>query len=157
MKTKITVFFALFAGSLLGQDSAKPPDSAKPQDSAKPLAWGGFENTGSATFGYRFTDVSGYQPKFQELFNLRQGARLLDFSLFGKAQDGENRFADDYSLTASGIGGDPFTGTQLTVRKSRLYDLRVNFRQSYYYWNRNDAAALPSGIGGLTSNHDWAT
>ena len=101
--------------------------------------------------------MNGYQPKFQELFNLRQGPRLLDFSLFGKAQDGENRFADDYSLTASGIGGDPFTSAQLTVRKSRLYDLRVNFRQSYYYWDRNDAAALPSGSSGVTSNHDWAT
>jgi hypothetical protein len=150
MKSTITLFFALFAGSLLGQDSAKP------HDASKPVAWGGFENTGSVTFGYRFTDVSGYQPKFQELFNLRQGPRLLDFSLFGKAQDGENRFADDYSLTASGIGGEPFA-RNLTVRKSRLYDLRVNFRQSYSYWNRNDAATLPNGLSGLTNNHDWAT
>jgi hypothetical protein len=151
MKTKIIIAFALLAGSLLGQDSPTPADSAKP------LAWGGFENTGSATFGYRFTDVSGYQPKFQELFNLRQGPRLLDFNLFGKAKDGENRFADDYSLTASGIGGEPFAAVQLTVRKSRLYDLRVNYRQSYYYWDRNDAATLPNGLNGLTSNHDWAT
>src|SRR5690349_21472027 len=151
MKTTITIAFAMLTGSLLAQDSAKPPDSAAP------LSWGGFENSGSATFGYRFTDVSGYQPKFQELFNLRQGPRLLDFSLFGKAKDGENRFADDYSLTASGIGGDPFTALQLTVRKSRLYDLRANFRQSYSYWDRNDAATLPNGLSGLTNNHNWAT
>src|SRR5450631_323047 len=151
MKTTITIAFALLTGSLLAQDSATPPDKATP------LAWGGFENSGSATFGYRFTDVSGYQPKFQELINLRQGPRLLDFNLFGKAQDGENRFADDYSLTASGIGGDPFASGQLTVRKKNIYDLRVNFRQSYYYWDRNDAAALPNGLSGLTSNHNWAT
>jgi hypothetical protein len=151
MKTTITIAFAILTGSLLAQDTAKS------QDSAKPLVWGGFENTGSATFGYRFTDVNGYQPKFQELFDLRAGPRLLDFSLFGKAKDGENRFADDYSLTASGIGGDPFTSAQLTVRKNRLYDLRVNFRQSYSYWDRNDAAALPNGLSGLTSNHNWAT
>jgi hypothetical protein len=151
MKTKITIVIAMLAGSLLAQDSAKP------QDSVTPLSWGGFQNTGSATFGYRFTDVSGYQPKFQELINLRQGPRLLDFNLFGKAQDGENRFADDYSLTGSGIGGDPFASGQLTVRKKNVYDLRVNFRQSYYYWDRNDAAALPNGLSGLTSNHNWAT
>src|ERR1700719_4731640 len=113
MKTKITIAFALFTSSLLGQDSPTPADSAKP------LTWGGFENTGSTTFGYRFTDVSGYQPKFQELFNLREGPRLLDFSLFGKAKEDANRFADDYSLTASGIGGEPFASVQLTVRKSR--------------------------------------
>ncbi|MEO8051744.1 MAG: hypothetical protein ABI833_15100 [Acidobacteriota bacterium] len=157
MTTKITLTFVLLAAALLGQDSGKAPDSAKAPDSKNPLTWGGFENTGSVTFGYRFTDVSGYQPKFQELINLRQGPRLLDFSLFGKAKDGENRFADDYSLTASGIGGDPFASGQLTVRKNRVYDLRVNYRQSYYYWDRNDAATLPNGLSGLTSNHNWAT
>ena len=95
---------------------------------AKPLVLGGFENQGSFTTGYRFTDVSGYRPKFDELFDLNSGFRVLDFSLFGKAQEGQNRFADDYSLTLSGLGGDPYSTAQLTVRKNRLYDLRVNFR-----------------------------
>ena len=126
-------------------------------DSTKPVVVGGFENTGSATFGYRFTDVSGYRPKFQQLFDLNSGARLLDFDLFGKAQEGKNLFADDYSLTASGLGGDPFTTAQLTVKKNRLYDLRVDFRQSRYYFNQNDAAVLPNGLDGLTNNHNWAT
>jgi hypothetical protein len=133
------------------------PSVAFAQDDGKPVAIGGFENQGSVTTGYRFTDVNGYKPKFNELFDLNDGFRLLDFSLFGKAQDGANRFADNYSLTASGLGGDPFASTQFTVRKNHLYDLRVNFRQSHYYWNRNDAAALPNGLSGLTSNHDWAT
>src|SRR6266852_5576550 len=129
------------------------------QDDAgeKPFVRGGFENQGSATFGYRFTDVKGYEPKFEELFDLKSGPRLLDFSLFGKAQEGQNRFADDYSLTLSGLGGDPYSTAQFTLRKNRLYDLRVNFRQSHYYWNRNDSAALPNGLDGLTNNHNWAT
>jgi hypothetical protein len=125
-------------------------------DATKPVVVGGFENTGSATTGYRFTDVSGYRPNYQELFDLNSGFRLLDFSLFGKAKD-ENRFADDYSLTLSGLGGDPYASGQLTVRKNNLYDLRASFRQSYYYWNMNDLAALPTGLDGLTSNHNWAT
>src|SRR5262245_15587208 len=127
------------------------------QDNPKPVSFGGFNNQGSATFGYRFTDVSGYKPKFEELFDLKSGPRLLDFNLFCKAQEGQNRFADDYSLTMSGLGGDPFSTSQLTVRKNRLYDLHVDFRQSRYYWNRNDTAALPSGLHGLTNSHDWAT
>jgi hypothetical protein len=127
------------------------------QDDAKPIVVGGFENTGSVTTGYRFTSVTGYAPKYQQLFDLNSGFRLLDFDLFGKAQAGESRFADSYSLTLSGLGGDPFASGQLTVRKSNLYDLRVNFRQSYYYWNQNDAAALPNGLDGLTNNHNWAT
>jgi hypothetical protein len=127
------------------------------QDDGKPVSIGGFENQGSVTTGYRFTDVQGYVPKFNEMFDLNDGFRLLDFSLFGKAQDGANRFADNYSLTTSGLGGDPFTTAQFTVRKNHLYDLRVNFRQTHYYWNRNDAAALPNALNALTSNHDWAT
>ena len=52
---------------------------------------------------------------------------------------------------ASGIGGDPFASGQLPFAKRTLYDLRVNFRQSHYYWDRNDAAALPNGLSGLTN------
>jgi hypothetical protein len=127
------------------------------QDPEKPLVLGGFENQGSFTTGYRFTDVSGYRPKYDELFDLNSGFRVLDFSLFGKAQEGQNRFADDYSLTLSGLGGDSYSTAQLTVRKTRLYDLRVNFQQSRYYWDRNDNAVLPNGLDGLTNSHNWAT
>ena len=126
------------------------------QDDVKPIMAGGFENTGSVTTGYRFADVSGYRSDYQEMFDLNSGLRLMDFSLFGKAKD-QNRFADDYSITLSGLGGDPYASGQLTVRKSNLYDLRVSYRQSYYYWNMNDLAALPNGLDGLTSNHNWAT
>ncbi len=38
-----------------------------------------------------------------------------------------------------------------------MYDLRVNYRQSYYYWDQNDNALLPNGLHGLTTNHNWAT
>jgi hypothetical protein len=100
-------------------------------DAEKPIVVGGFENQGSITTGYRFTDVTGYRPEFDQLFDLNSGFRLLDFSLFGKAQDGQNRFADEYSLTMSGLGGDPYSSAQLTVQKNRLYDLRVSFRQSH--------------------------
>ena len=41
----------------------------------------GFTSEGSITFGYRFVDVRGYRPKFEELLNLKSGARLQDFSL----------------------------------------------------------------------------
>ena len=145
MKTLLIATMLMLPGLLLAQDDAKP------------IVIGGFENTGSVTTGYRFTDVTGYRPKYQQLFDLNSGFRLLDFDLFGKAQGTDSRFADSYSLTVSGIGGEPFSGGQLTVRKNKLYDLRVNFRQSHYYFNQNDAAPLPNGLSGLTNNHNWAT
>jgi hypothetical protein len=109
---------------------------------------------GSVTAGYRFTDVKGYEPKFEELYDLKSGFRIMDLNLFGK---GPSRYADRYSATLSGLGGDPYSTAQFTVQKNSLYDLRVTFRQSRYYWNRNDQAILPNGLNGLTSNHDWAT
>ncbi|MBM3774472.1 MAG: hypothetical protein FJW37_04835, partial [Acidobacteria bacterium] len=145
----MTAFPALLAavfpgGSALAQTD-KPPEAA------------GFETQGETTAGYRFSDVGGRREKFQELFNLRGGPRLLDFHLGGSDSTGKNRFADNYQLTASGLGGDPFPGGQFVISKARLYDFRASFRQTYYYWDRNDSAVLPSGFRGLTTNHNWAT
>ena len=112
--------------------------------------------SGSITFGYRFTDINGYQPKYTELFGLNSGFRVTDFNLFSKPDMKATPFMDSYSLTSSGLGGDPFTTTQLTLRKRNVYELRANFRQTRYYWNQNDAT-LPGGIPGLTANQSWAT
>jgi hypothetical protein len=127
------------------------------QDDPKPIVIGDFDNSGSVTMGYRFTEVAGYRPMFQQLFDMNSGFRVMDFSLFGRARDGTTPFADSYSLVVSGLGGDPWTTAQLTVKKKNLYDLRVDFRQSHYYFNENDSAALPNALDGLTSNHNWAT
>ena len=69
---------------------------------------------GSVTAGYRFTDVAGRREKFDELFNLRSGFRIHDFSLY---QDREqpNQFFDSFFLSTSGIGGEPFSGGQFKV------------------------------------------
>jgi len=61
---------------------------------------------------------------------LQKGFRLQDFNMFGESEPGVNPFADTYSLSASGLGGDSFPTAQLTVSKNKLYDFRVNWRQS---------------------------
>jgi len=132
-------------------------------NSETPLTIGGFNTQGSVTLGYRFDTVKGYVPMFQQLSGLNQGFRLMDFNMFGESAPGVNPFADTYSISASGLGGEPFETGQLAVSKAHLYDFRVNWRQSYYYWNQNDNLVLPiaavgSGLSkGLTDNHDWGT
>lgn len=138
------IALALFSTAVRAQDD-------------KPLMIGDFENTGSVTMGYRAVSVSGYQPMYRNLFDLNSGFRLLDFSLFGKAKPDTNAFADTYSIVSSGIGGDPWSTTQLTVAKDKLYDLRASFRQSYYYIDPNSTTATPSGQHGLLSDHNWQT
>src|SRR5437667_8110109 len=127
------------------------------QDAPAPTNLGGFETQGSVTAGYRFLDTSGRRQKYLELFNLKKGFRVNEFELFGRAPEKGNDYADTYSITASGLGGDPFPGGQIAVSKQGLYDLRINYRQSYYYWNRNDDQPNPGGLAGLSINHDWAT
>jgi len=122
-----------------------------------------FQNHGEVTVGYRFTDIKGYRPQYLQMFDLRDGFRVQNFIVHGDARESSNRFADGYSLSASGLGGEPFATADLKVAKTSLYDLRAQWRQSYYYRNQNDDVVLPittvaSGLSkGLTDNHDWAT
>ena len=149
----ISLAVLLFCGgSLAAQDGTETP-----------LNLGGFNTQGSVTVGYRFDDVKGYLPMYQELSDLEKGFRLMDFNMFGEAAPGVNPFADSYSLSVSGLGGEPFETGQLAVSKTRLYDFRVNWRQSYFYSNQNNNVLLPitavaSALStGLTDNHAWGT
>ena len=147
-----------------------PIAAAQDNSETAPLTLGDFNIQGSATGGYRFESFNGYKPEFRELFDLGRGFRVLDLNLIGDSQEGKNPFADSFSLQLSNLGGDPFPSAQFTVSKKKLYDLRVNWRQSYLFSNQNDSAVLPiaplvSGYAalppakrtGLTSNQDWTT
>ena len=140
--------------ALFAQDDAEP---------THPIVLGNFDISGSATGGYRFETVKGYVPQFQEMFDLGKGFRLFDFNLNGTTEGEKNAFADTFFLQLSGLGGDPFPTAQFAISKHKIYDLRVNWRQSYYYWNQNDNVVLPiasaaAGLStGLTNNHNWAT
>src|SRR5688572_14045750 len=147
MKTRYAFVVMAF---LLSVTSARAQEDPKPGPAS-------FETEGSVTAGYRFVDVAGRQQKYLELFDLRKGFRLFEFDLFGRAREGTNAMADSYSLNMSGLGGDPYPGGQFTASKTGVYDLRVNYRQHYYYWDRNDEQSHPAGVPGLTINHDWAT
>jgi len=144
MRPKLTAALILSTLTLLAQDE-------------KPLVIGDFENNGSISTGYRAVGVSGYRPTYQNLFGLNSGFRLLDFSLFGRAKSGADTFADTYSIVISGLGGEPWSTTQLAVEKKNVYSLRTSFRQSYYYVDPNAGATTPSGQHGLLPVHNWAT
>ncbi|MEJ2008910.1 MAG: hypothetical protein P8Z30_12280 [Acidobacteriota bacterium] len=151
MRITRSLFFLMLA-FLVVLPVLKAQDQSEP-----PLNWGGFQVQGSASAGYRFTDVKGYKPMYEELYNLKDGPRLMDFNMFGH-NDNPDAFANDFSLTTSGLGGDPYPAAQFTLSKGKLYDLRANWRQSYFYWNQNDNVIIPTlGVPGLTDNHDWAT
>src|SRR5438094_10668679 len=100
-----------FPPVLGAQDSSREP----------PLALGDFNVQGSAAVGYRFTDIKGYKPQFLQLFDLQKGFRLQDFNVFGESRGGVNPFLDSFSLSTSGLGGDPFPTAQLVVTRYKLH------------------------------------
>ncbi len=119
--------------------------------------WSDFAVQGDFGSSVRFLDTHGNGEVFRSLLDLRKGLGLSDFDLFGRSCTGNNPWADQFSFTLSGIGNDPFPTGQLTVHKTGVYDLRVNFRQSYFTWGEDDMAAIAGGFHGLTPNHAYST
>ncbi len=134
------------ASPLLGQDS-----------SGNGVTWGNFQTEGSVTAAYRFADVRGFRPQYQQMFDLFNGLRLDDFRIDGNAKPGTSAFSDGFELQATGLGGDPFETVQLGVTKHNLYDFRADWRQDHYFFNQNDAFVWPGGQPGLTPNQNWDT
>jgi hypothetical protein len=157
---KLNHYFPLLLAALL---ALLPLSRAQDNYEVPPMTFGSFNSQGSVDVGYRFTDVKGYTPMYKELLDLESGPRMLDFNMFGEAKEGANPFADSYSLSLSGLGGDPFPTAQFTVNKKKVFDLRVNWRQADYFWNQNDNVILPITTAaptlstGLTDHHNWDT
>lgn len=110
------------------------------------LTLGGFQWGGSIELGYRLTDIDGSKNRYKEVFNLTEGLRLLNLSLW--ANDSEKKGLVDYfNLNLNGIG-DPFAFGRLEVKKSKTYDLVATYRESKYFFDREDNSLL-------TDNHNF--
>jgi hypothetical protein len=123
-------------------------ESAAPAEGTAVAPAAGFDMHGSVDAGYRFTSVKGYTSGFQQLFDLPQGPRLFGVDLSGQSRADRDAFADTFTLSASGLGGDPFPTVQLAVRKVNLYDLRVDWRQSRFF---DQAPLTPISIGSVNT------
>ena len=109
---------------------------------------------GTIVVNQRFVDIDGREQKYREFFNLQRGPSV-SFELSGKPR--ASSFVDSYGVDVYGVGSDRYSGGQVRVGKTGRWDLRVNYRESAFFWNRNDEAAHPTGLHGLTTNHDWDT
>ena len=120
---------------------------------------GTFDVHGTVEAGYRFTDVTGSSDTYRQLIDLSDGLRLTGFDLDGRSKETGRGFADVFSVSVSGVGGDPFPAVQVVARKSGLYDLRINWRKSRFF---DVSPVTPASIAGLdtravTDHHGWNT
>ncbi|OGP77297.1 MAG: hypothetical protein A2V86_00170 [Deltaproteobacteria bacterium RBG_16_49_23] len=115
------------------------------------LATGPFQWHGSVELGYRLTDIEG-RDRYKEVVNLMEGLRLFNLSLQGKNQE-KKGLVDSLSFNLNGIG-DPFPYGRLQIKKAKTYDLVVTYRESRYFFNREDFFT-PSLGEPFTDNHDF--
>ncbi len=139
--------------------AARASAGQDPAQGAPVAPRGAMDIHGSVDVGYRSTDINGNADMFRQLFDLSKGARVMGVELNGLARDQAHAFADTFTIRASSLGGDPFPSVDISARKSRLYDLRINWRKSRFF----DMSPLtPDSIDGfdtraVADRHSWST
>jgi hypothetical protein len=97
------------------------------------------ENTGnynivqSWELGYRYSLVGGDDEKYRADVNYTDGIRLLASFLTINSKNGHGRWFDDLLLTTQGLGGDPYESVTLRIRKNRLYQYDLHWRENSYF------------------------
>jgi hypothetical protein len=113
---------------------AAPPAAAKETAAASPVPSEDLALTGSIDVGYRWlTGVGGSMDTYRSLINLGSGPKLLgaDFTI----TDPKIRWFDRIDVRASNWGDDPYGTLHADASKSRIYDLRADYRDIAYYDN----------------------
>src|SRR5262249_58814240 len=76
----------------------------------------------------------GSKDKYREDYNLEQGGRLFLFSLDGEARDPDNAPVDRFHLEVDTPGDEPVSRFVLNAEDRALWDLRVDFIRSKYFY-----------------------
>jgi hypothetical protein len=72
----------------------------------------------SVEIGYRAADVTGSQPRYDTLVNLRTGPRFLDQTLSMQSQNHDGLLFDNLFVNSFGWGGDPSNGLRARLDKA---------------------------------------
>lgn len=106
---------------------AEDPPAEKP---ARP-----YRLSGAVSAGYRLVDIDGAKDKYKEDYNLRSGGRLFLFTLDGAASNPETAPVDRFHLEVDTPGDEPASRFVLTAEDRALWDLRVDFLRSKYFYD----------------------
>jgi hypothetical protein len=108
----------------------------------------------SIEFGVRGLSVSGNDNKYRSDLNYGNGVRLFDSSFLLRSKEGSTgRAFDEFLVTTSGWGGDPYGATRVSVEKSGVYTFDANVRRARYF-NALTSLANPlnASVGQHTAN-----
>lgn len=122
------------------------------------------DNTGdynvvdSVETGYRFATVGGSIDNYRANVNYGDGIRLFSGFLSVNSKDGHGALFDQITLSASGLGNDPYESANLRIQKNGLYDYDMDWRLNDYF----DPGLVTGGAAGANlmdtrytlQNHD---
>ncbi len=125
--------------------SAKPSDP-KPAAPETGRMWGIYSTTTSIELGYRFVETGGSEGRYLSDVNVRDGFRVLDYSLDMRARPGTGVLFDFMKVSVNNAGGDVAQNFNMRAEKTRFYLLDANIRRFNYYRSVGTYAAPIPGV-----------
>jgi hypothetical protein len=123
---------------------AKPGEN-KPSKPETGGAWGVYSTTTSLELGYRFVDTDGDRERYLSDVNVRDGLRVLGYSLDMRARPGTALLFDFLKADVNNAGGDASQTYSLRAEKTRLYRFDGNIRRFNYFRSiANFVAPIPN-------------
>jgi hypothetical protein len=92
--------------------------------------------SGDFLFGFRMVDTSGpgADYKYKEDINLQRGARLSNFNLAYKPDNGLKNLFDRLDIRVLNLGGDPYETISVSLQKYGRYKMQYDRRKSNYFY-----------------------
>ncbi|MDX2032484.1 MAG: hypothetical protein SF339_17545 [Blastocatellia bacterium] len=95
--------------------------------------WGIYSTTSSIEIGHRFVDTKGSRDRYLSDVNVRDGFRVLEYSLDMRARPGTGILFDTFKADVNNAGGDVAQNFSLRMDKTRFYRFDANVRRFNYF------------------------
>jgi hypothetical protein len=90
---------------------------------------------GDVQVGYRFVSVNGSENKYREQYDIQEGVRILSTRVVvSPDQRGPGSAFDRITLSANGLGGDPYESWRIGAEKNGRYNANVRYRSVDYFF-----------------------
>src|SRR5215813_3647995 len=121
------------------------PKENKPSNPETGRTWGVYSTTTSLELGYRFVDSDGNNRRYLSDVNVRDGFRVLGYSLDMRARPETALLFDFLKADVNNAGGDAAQTFYLRAEKTRFYRFDGNVRRFNYYRSiANFVAPIPN-------------
>lgn len=117
----------------LAREAVTKPSKDKTKNEIPGSILGDFSVMTSIEVGYRFTDVNGNRNTYLSDVNVRDGLRLLDYSLDMRSISGHAPLFDFLRADISNAGGDQSQYFSLRMDKTRAYKFDATVRRFNYF------------------------